>query len=188
MSGTIAVTIYHLEMNAFEQFCPSQRTVADFEIRQATIPSPAFSRFLYASVGGQWKWFERLEWTRDRWLTYLDRPEQETWVGYWRETPAGYFELERQEKGSVEIVYFGLMPDFIGNGLGSLLLSRAVQRAWESGAKRVWVHTCTLDHPHALQNYLSRGFTLFKEVQKDVALPHSPDFIQFDQPMVQVSL
>ena len=126
------------------------------------LSNPGFSRYLYGAVGAEWQWYERLVWTRDQWLAYLERPEQETWVGYLQGTPAGYFELERQARDSVEIVYFGLMPDFIGRGLGGVLLSAAVRRAWDIGAQRVWVHTCTLDHEHALQNYLSRGFSIFK--------------------------
>ena len=102
---------------------------------------------------------------------HLERPEQETWVGYLHGTPAGYFELEHEPHDSVQIVYFGLMPDFIGNGLGGLLLSAAIRRGWDMGARRVWVHTCTLDHEHALNNYLSRGFSLFKEERKDVLIP-----------------
>jgi len=76
----------------------------------------------------------------------------------WEEQPAGYFELRQHENGSVEIAYFGLLPDFIGRGWGKYLLNRAVESAWLLGANRVWLHTCTLDHPAALPNYLKRGF------------------------------
>lgn len=171
MSGTTEVTIYHLEMRDIEQFRPSRRYDPDFDISQIQLSSPTLSRHLYTAVGGPWHWHERLTWTEQKWLAYLDRPEQETWVGYFKKRTAGYFELERQPRGSVELVYFGLMPDFIGKGLGGLLLSAAVRRSWQMGARRVWVHTCTLDHHHALRNYLSRGFRVFKEERKDVVLP-----------------
>lgn len=180
------VKIFHLEMTAAEQFKPSERTIPEFEIRQAQISNPAFSRFLYASVGGPWKWFERLSWTRERWLTYLDRPEQETWVGYLQGTPAGYYELEMQNGGSVEIVYFGLLPEFIGQGLGGVLLSSAVRRAWMLGAERVWVHTCTLDHTSALNNYQDRGFTVFKIEQKNVLLPDRTELLNADPSVIPV--
>jgi GNAT superfamily N-acetyltransferase len=86
-------------------------------------------------------------------------------------TPAGYFELEEQADGNVEIVYIGLLPHFTSQGLGGQLVTLAVQRAWQKGAKRVWLHTCTMDHPRALANYLARGFRLFKEEQAEEDLP-----------------
>jgi GNAT superfamily N-acetyltransferase len=104
-----------------------------------------------------------LPWTYQQWLAYLDRPELQTWVGYVSGTPAGYFELEAQAEGNVEIAYFGLLPRFVGQGLGGALLTAAVEKAWEMKAARVWLHTCTLDHPAALTNYQRRGFSLFRE-------------------------
>jgi GNAT superfamily N-acetyltransferase len=83
-------------------------------------------------------------------------------VAYFSGTPAGYFELEK-DKGNVEIAYFGLLPQFIGQGIGGYLLTRAVEQAWQMSAERVWVHTYTLDHPNALSNYQARGFRIFKQ-------------------------
>ncbi len=176
MSNTITISINNLEMTSLEQFTPSQRSVPDFEVKQAKIASPQFSRFLYASVGDRWKWYERLSWSREKWMAYIDRPEHETWIGYLQGTPAGFFELEHQAGGNTEIVYFGLMPDLIGQGLGGIFLSAAVQRAWDSGARRVWVHTCTLDHATALDNYIARGFQVFKIEHKDIVLCTRPAF------------
>lgn len=171
MHEETTVTIYHLEMLSRDALRPSTGAVSDFEMRRAGYPSPTFSRLLYAGVGGSWNWYERLAWSHAQWMDYLDRPELETWVGYCQGTPAGYCELERQEHGNVEVVYFGLLPEFIGQGLGGLLLTKAVERAWEEGASRVWLHTCTLDHPSALRNYLARGFRVFRKVQEGVMLP-----------------
>jgi GNAT superfamily N-acetyltransferase len=84
------------------------------------------------------------------------------WVLTVGDIVAGYYELRREEDSSVEIVYFGLLPEFTGRGLGGYLLTDAVERAWASGARRVWLHTCSFDHPFAIQNYLDRGFTVFK--------------------------
>jgi GNAT superfamily N-acetyltransferase len=81
----------------------------------------------------------------------------------WEAEPAGYFELRQHEDGSVEIAYFGLLPNFIGRGWGKYLLTRAVDTAWSLDPKRVWLHTCTLDHPAALPNYLKRGFRRVRE-------------------------
>ena len=90
-------------------------------------------------------------------------PNVEMWVAYEREVVAGYFELAVDEERSVEIAYFGLLPQFIGRGIGGYLLTAAVRRAWRMGASRVWLHTSFRDHPHALANYRSRGFRVFKQ-------------------------
>ena len=90
--------------------------------------------------------------------------------------PAGYFELEAQPEATSQITYFGLLPSFIGKGIGGYLLTQAVDRAWQMSpdVRRVWVHTCTLDHPGALPNYLGRGFRIFKEEEHQVLLPDEP--------------
>lgn len=145
-------------------------------IQQAEIGCPELNRFLYTAVGGAWYWTDRLAWTYQQWLDYLNRPEVQTWVGYVQGTPAGYFELEKQPEENVEIAYFGLLPQFIGKGLGGHLLTRAVEQAWAMRAKRVWVHTCTLDAPAALANYQARGFRIYKEVVSEETLPdQTPD-------------
>ena len=79
-----------------------------------------------------------------------------------RGAPAGYFELRRDDEADVEIAYFGLLHQFLGRGLGAHLLTEAVERAWAIGATRVWLHTCSLDHPAALPNYVKRGFTAYR--------------------------
>ncbi|MGB3199792.1 MAG: GNAT family N-acetyltransferase [Nodosilinea sp.] len=176
----LSVTTWYLEMLDPAQLRPKLIEHADLEVRQAAVPCPEFSRFLYASVGGQWYWCDRLSWSRDRWLTYLDRPEVETWVAYLENTPAGYIELEAQLGGTVEIACFGLLPQFIGQGLGGHLLTVGIQRAWQRATHRVWVHTCSLDGPFAYQNYQSRGFTLYDTTTDVKELPEQPPVIWQD--------
>lgn len=164
------VVTYHLEMHNRSELRAAARS-AELEVRRASLPSPELNRFLYAAVGGDWFWIDRLSWSYRRWLLWLERREVETWVGYVSGTPAGYFELEVQGEGSVEIAYFGLLPAFVGRGLGGALLTAAVERGFELATTRVWVHTCTLDHPGALANYEKRGFRRFKEEVAEVELP-----------------
>lgn len=164
------VTITYLEMTRPEDAVPFVRE-RRLEVRRAEIPCPELNRWLYLAVGSAWWWHARLEWDRERWLAWLDRPELETWIGYARGTPAGYFELEAQPGGDVELVYFGLLPAFIGHGLGAELLAAAVARAWEVATRRVWVHTCSLDHPRALANYQARGFRIYDVQKKLERLP-----------------
>lgn len=165
------VTTWYLEMTDPGQLRPAAVKQADIE--RAEIPSPAFSRFLYSAVGGDWYWTDRLAWTHDEWLAWLRRPEVETWVARVGGTPAGYVELDRQAAGDVEIASFGLLPGFHGQGLGGHLLSAGTRRAWELGA-RVWVHTCSLDGPTALANYQARGFRVFATVTHAEELPDAP--------------
>lgn len=164
----------YLEMTDSAQRRPAGAPAVGCEVRRAEIPSPELSRFLYAGVGGDWYWTDRLDWTYDRWRTYLEREGLETWVAYVSGTPAGYYELEAQPGSQVQIVYFGLLPHFTGQGLGGYLLSRAVERAWAMGASRIWVHTCSLDHPGALANYLARGFRIYREEKTVLRLPGRP--------------
>ena len=84
-----------------------------------------------------------------------------------RKSISNHYQLLKQDNGDVEIIYFGLSDLFIGKGFGGYLLSEAIRCAWGwHGVKRIWVYTCTLDHPGALQNYLSRGMTLHGQEKK----------------------
>lgn len=89
------------------------------------------------------------------------------WVAYEQDVVAGYFELFMDDERNVELAYFGLLPQFIGHGIGGYLLTEAIRSAWHIGASRVWLHTSTRDHAHALANYQARGFRVFKEVVID---------------------
>src|ERR1041384_1435494 len=112
------------------QLRPARRALLEVQLQRAEIPCPALNRFLYTAVGGDWYWLDRLGWSYEQWHMYLERTEIETWVADVAGTPAGYYELEMQAGGNVEIVYFGLLPQFIGRGLGGALLTAAVERAW----------------------------------------------------------
>lgn len=161
-------------MLAPTQLRSAPRPDADVCVLRAEIPSPELSRFLYTAVGGRWYWIDRVSWDVRRWQAYLDRPEVETWLLLAAGTPAGYVELEAQPEDNVEIAYFGLLPRFIGQGLGGYLLSQGVQRAWARGARRVWVHTCSLDGPYALANYQARGFRVYDQRAHVADLPTRP--------------
>ncbi|MFF1547120.1 GNAT family N-acetyltransferase [Streptomyces sp. NPDC058291] len=180
--ANIPVTTWSLEQTDPADLLAAAAPEGDVRIVRSEVPSPEFSRFLYASVGGDIRWIDRLRWTYAQWQEYLARPGVETWVAYDRGTPAGYVELEPQDDGNVEIVYFGLLPAFRGRRIGGHLLSFGVGRAWDVAerwpalpqTKRVWLHTCSLDGEHAMDNYQRRGFTLFDtkvEEQPEVSAP-----------------
>ncbi|HSE96971.1 MAG TPA: GNAT family N-acetyltransferase [Blastocatellia bacterium] len=157
---SIEVTRTYLEMTARP---PSARAdLPGARIETAAACTPSFFRYLYREVGQFYHWIDRLEWTDGEIRGHLARPGISLYVLYSGGTPAGYFELQKHEDGSTEIAYFGLIPEFTGRGLGRYLLVAAIEQAWETGASRVWLHTCTLDDPAAMPNYLKRGFKPFK--------------------------
>jgi len=131
-------------------------------------------RALYRDVGEQWHWRDRLAWSDEQLATHLARAEVAVFVMRVGREVAGYFELEGHDDGSVEIAYFGLRPEFFGRGLGGELLTRAAEEAWRMGAQRVWLHTCSLDSPRALPNYVARGFRQFKEEWYMADVPAAP--------------
>lgn len=170
----VDVTTYSLEMLEPSEFKPSSLNIPNLEIKRAEIPLPELNRFLYTAVGGDYFWIDRLPWTYAQWETWLNRTDLETWLAYLDGTVAGYFELERQND-SIEISIFGLIPKFTGLGIGGVLLSGCIARAWELNPTRVWVHTCSLDGARALKNYQARGFKIFAQETETENLPeHSP--------------
>lgn len=139
-----------------------------FEVRELTQRDWRFNREMYFKVGEQWKWIDKRPWRDVQWQEWANDPNLRTFAGYSNEALVGYYELHR-EADEVGIAYFGLLPEFIGRGLGGALLTSAIETAWawEPTPSRVWVHTCNRDHPNALANYQARGFKIYKTVTSD---------------------
>jgi len=171
----IEVTTTELEMLSPGEFKPKTPARNDVMIMKVGIPTPVINHFFFVNVGRPWKWYSRLNWTLEDWKTLVEKKSTTTWIGYTKGSPFGYIELNQQED-SLEIAFFGLLPQFIGMGLGGYLLSEAIRLAWELEPKRVWVHTCTLDHQYALNNYLARGFSVYKQdkVKEQIPDDHDP--------------
>ena len=155
-----AVTTYYLEMLAPDDLRgkdkPSGWTVIEAEVKEYR-----FNRYLYQLVGEQWSWVDKLALSAQQWQRYAESEDLRTWVAYRRGAIAGYYELQ-QQGDNIEIVSFGLAAKFIGQGFGGYFLTHALKSAWAWGhAQRVWLHTCTLDHPTALANYQARGLKIY---------------------------
>lgn len=159
--------IYHLEMRSPADL-KGKPSVPGLEINALADRDFRLNKRLYRLVGKQWQWNDKLDWSDDQWKAYAEAEDLHTWLAYFEGTLAGYFELHQQAGNQVKIAYFGLFPQFIGRGLGGYLLTRAIQSAWNLGAARVWVHTCSLDHPGALGNYQARGMQVFKTETLDL--------------------
>jgi GNAT superfamily N-acetyltransferase len=156
------VTTYYLQMKS-ASLLHDKTDSKGLKVFECKIKQFQFNRFLYQLVGNDWEWVDKNAWTDAQWREYAENDNLRTWVGYHRGSPAGYYELQQQSDGNVEIAYFGLASKFIGRGFGGYLLSQAIKSAWGwQGTRRVWVHTCTLDHPSALPNYKARGLMVYK--------------------------
>lgn len=157
-----SLTTYYLQMMSLDQLRPKPDP-GNVEVVECKVKQFEVNRFLYAFVGRDWQWTDKLTWTDQQWRELVDSDDHRTWMAYREGSIAGYYELHRQGT-DVEILYFGLTPKFISQGLGGYLLTHAIRSAWAwPGTQRVWVHTCTQDHPQALRNYQARGFELYRE-------------------------
>lgn len=169
---TVAVVRTYLEMESPNRLTGRAAIPPGFVVRRESC-EPELYRELYEGVGNEYHWRDRRSWSNAQLSEHLSKPGIQMWVLWQHESPRGFFELARHDDGSVEIAYFGLMPMGIGQGLGRALLTKAVDVAWslKPTPARVWLHTCTLDHPAALANYLARGFTITRTERYSVDLP-----------------
>jgi GNAT superfamily N-acetyltransferase len=173
----VETLVTYLEMRAPPERPPRPSPRVDLEIRRAWPPTVSFYRYLYAAVGEPWTWTVR-RWLGDAELAaILNDPKVEVNVLWAGGVPAGYAELDRRAPPDIEIGYFGLMPEFIGQGLGGYLLDWAIHHAWRMRPRRLWLHTCDLDHPGALGFYQRSGFRIYdrrtstQELPPGMALP-----------------
>jgi len=126
-------------------------------------PDFQLNKFFYKQVGKKHRWKDRLSWSDEKWINFISNKNLETYVISETEDLVGFFELLHNPKlKETEISYFGLLEEYIGKGIGGYALSEAIKKSFERDIKRVWLHTCTLDHPNALKNYIARGMTVFK--------------------------
>jgi GNAT superfamily N-acetyltransferase len=158
----VEVTVYYLEM-----LVPSQGSVPaprdGLTVLRVKSPTVPYYRTLYNAVGKDFYWLGRRKMSDEALAAVLGDPQNELHVLHVDGTPAGFAELDRRHGDQIELVQFGLMPDFIGQGLGKWFLRWTIDRAWSYAPRRFWLHTCSLDHRAALPNYLKAGFVLFKQ-------------------------
>lgn len=173
----VSVRRTHLELRRPDELRPGRRPAEPIDLVLRSPITPADYLGLYTMVGELWLWRDRLVWSEAELQRYLDSPDVYVWTAHLAGTTAGYFELRQHPDRSVEVMYFGLAPAFIGRGIGGWLLTRAAQEAFALGAPRVVLNTCTLDAPQALPNYLARGFRIISEDQYLLDVP-APDVEQ----------
>jgi GNAT superfamily N-acetyltransferase len=150
-----------------EMLAPSRRTIPpprdNLAVIHAKKPTLSYYRYLYDAVGRAYHWITRRNLSDAELAALIHDPLMENHVLYVDGVPAGFAELDRRIEGEIELVQFGLTPEFIGQGLGKYFLQWTIDKAWSYKPRRFWLHTCTLDHPAALPNYLKAGFLVYKE-------------------------
>ena len=153
----------YLEINSLTDLQESKQPSEDYLVDLIEPTDFQLNKFFYKNIGKKHKWVDRLIWTEDQWIKYVSNKNVKTFVLKNKKDLVGFFELIiHYEKKEVEIAYFGILEEYQNKKLGSYLLSDAIKKSFQENVDRVWLHTCSLDHKHALNNYLSRGMKIFK--------------------------
>ena len=153
----------YLEINSINDLTKVVKPSGDYSLNLLKPINFQLNKFFYKNIGKKHKWKDRLVWTETQWIDYVGNKNVITYVFKFKTDLAGFFELiSHNEKKEVEIAYFGLLEEFQNKKLGSYLLSQAIKISFRKNINRVWLHTCSLDHKHALNNYISRGMKIFK--------------------------
>ena len=154
----------YLEINSLTDLKDSKNSPEGYVVQLVQPSDFQLNKFFYKNIGKKHHWVDRLAWTEKQWTEYISNKKIKTYVLKRNEDLAGYFELIiHDDKKEVEIAYFGLLEEYQNKKLGSFLLSSAIKNSFFNKPKRVWVHTCSLDHKNALKNYISRGMKVFKK-------------------------
>ena len=153
----------YLEINSIQDLNKVIKPEGDYFLDLLDPINFQLNKFFYKNIGKKHKWIDRLVWTEAQWIDYVSNKNVKTYVFKFKDDLAGFFELiSHDEKKEVEIAYFGLLEEFQNKKLGSYLLSQAIKKSFKGRINRVWVHTCSLDHKNALNNYIARGMKIFK--------------------------
>jgi len=153
----------YLEINSLTDLNDSNTSPEDFSITLVQPVDFQLNKFFYKNVGKKHHWVDRLIWTEKQWIKYTSDKKVKTYILKNNNDLAGYFELiTHRDKNEVEIAYLGLLEEYQNKKLGSYLLSQAIKKSFIDNIIRVWVHTCSLDHKNALNNYIARGMKIFK--------------------------
>ena len=153
----------YLEINSLKDLKEVQKPSSDYSLKLLDPVNFQLNKFFYKNVGKKHKWIDRLVWEESKWIEYVSNKNVKTYIFKKEDDLVGFFELiEHAEKKEIEIAYFGLLEEYHNKKLGSFLLSMAIKKCFENKIDRVWLHTCSLDHKNALNNYISRGMKIFK--------------------------
>jgi len=152
----------YLEIKSLNQLSEIKKSDDNYSLNQIIPNDFQLNKFFYKQIGKNYQWVDRLIWTDKNWIEYVSSPNLFTFVLKNNDDIAGFFELMyHKDKLETEIAYFGLLKEYFGKKLGGYMLSEAIKKSFSYNVKRVWAHTCSLDHKNALKNYLSRGMKIY---------------------------
>ena len=153
----------YLEINSIQNLSEVFKPSNNLNIKLIEKPNFQLNKFFYKEIGKKHRWVDRLVWSDKNWNDYLNTAGISTFILKYDKDLVGFFEqIYHKNNFETEIAFFGILEEYIGKKLGSYLLSEAIKKSFEFGSKRVWVHTCSLDHKNALSNYISRGMQIYK--------------------------
>ena len=153
----------YLEINSIQDLIETAKPADNYSLNLLDPNNFQLNKFFYKNIGKKHKWIDRLAWTETQWIDYVSSEKVKTYIFKYKDDLVGFFELIfHSEKKEVEIAYFGLLEEFQNKKLGSYLLSQAIKKSFKENIVRVWLHTCSLDHKNALNNYIARGMKIFK--------------------------
>ena len=153
----------YLEINSLQDLREGNKPAKDYSLSLIDPINFQLNKFFYKNVGKNHKWIDRLIWSEEQWINYVSSKYVRTYVLKLKDDLVGFFELIfHPEKNETEIAYFGILEEYQNKKLGSYLLSEAIKKSLLNNVNRVWVHTCSLDHKNALNNYISRGMKIYK--------------------------
>ena len=154
----------YLEINSLEELKDKKKPSEDYSLILVDPINFQLNKFFYKNIGKKHKWVDRLIWSEEQWINYVSNKNVKTYVLKKKDDFVGFFELIiHLENNEVEIAYFGILEEYQNKKLGSFLLSEAIKKSFKKNINRVWLHTCSLDHRNALNNYIARGMKIFKE-------------------------
>ena len=153
----------YLEINSITDLKDSKYSPEGYVVQLVQPSDFQLNRFFYKNIGKKHNWVDRLSWSEEKWINYVSSKNVNSYVFKHKDDLVGFFELIfHPENSETEIAYFGILEEYQNKKLGSFLLSEAIKKSFVNNTKRVWVHTCSLDHKNALSNYISRGMKIFK--------------------------
>ena len=152
----------YLEIKSLNELVQKKKPNSEYFVEKVSINDFQLNKFFYKQIGQNHHWYDRLVWDDKKWIDYVSNQNVFTFVLKDNENIAGFFELiYHKNKFEIEIAYFGLLKGFMDKKLGGYMLTEAIKISFFYKVKRVWVHTCSLDHKNALNNYLARGMKIY---------------------------
>ena len=185
----MTVTFTYLEMLSRPKRPPAKTPLTKHPISLIRIwqPTISFYRYLYNSVGEPWLWYERRIIDDEKLKSIIHDDKVEIYCLFIGGTPAGYAELNCEDVNNIQLSYFGLIPEFINKGFGRYFLEAVIDIVWNYNPDRLWLHTCSLDHPSALPNYQRRGFTPFDKKTRKVLDPRQAGFLPKNADIIKMN-